>query len=182
MAIGVFFVPHYLGPFTAAFYAIGLQAMRHLRAWRPEGRLVGKALVRMTAVLCLLLAGLRLYSEPLHLTPHPYPFGGWLCWWWGPGKFGAERARIESQLEQLPGKQLVIVRYAPEHNPVFEWVYNRADIDGSKVAWAREMDAASNLELIRYYKDRQVWLVQPDISSENVTPYPMPELAVARTH
>ena len=24
------------------------------------------------------------------------------------------------------------------------------------------MDAQNNLELIRYYKDRKVWLVQPD--------------------
>jgi hypothetical protein len=37
------------------------------------------------------------------------------------------------------------------------------------------MDAANNLELIRYYKDRHVWLVQPDSQSEEVSPYPMPE-------
>ena len=27
-------IPYYLAPFTAAFYALGLQAMRHLRLWR----------------------------------------------------------------------------------------------------------------------------------------------------
>ena len=175
MAIGVFLVPHYLAPFTAAFYAIGLQAMRHLRFWKPEGRLVGKTLVRLTVVLCLLMGGIRLFAEPLHLAPSQWPFGGWLCWWWGPGNFGADQARIEAQLEQLPGKQLVIVRYSPQHDPMFEWVYNGADIDGSKVIWAREMDAANNLDLMRYYKDRQIWLVQPDLQSEKVSPYPMPE-------
>jgi hypothetical protein len=175
MAIGIFLVPHYLGPFTAAFYAIGLQAMRHLRFWKPEGRLAGKALVRFTVALCIFLAGLRLYAEPLHLMPQPWPLGGWLCWWWGPGNFGADRARIEAQLEQLPDKQLVIVRYSPQHEPGEEWVYNAADIDGSKVIWAREMDAANNLELIHYYKDRKVWLVQPDMQSEKMTPYPKTE-------
>ena len=41
MAIEIFMIPHYLAPFTAAFYAIGLQAMRHLRVWKPEGKPVG---------------------------------------------------------------------------------------------------------------------------------------------
>ena len=29
-AIQIFFVPHYLAPFTAAFYCVGLQCVRHL--------------------------------------------------------------------------------------------------------------------------------------------------------
>ena len=41
IAIQIFLVPHYLAPFTAAFYAIGLQAMRHLRFWGPENKPVG---------------------------------------------------------------------------------------------------------------------------------------------
>jgi hypothetical protein len=175
VVIGVFLVPHYLAPYTAAAYAIGLQAMRHLRLWNPEGRPAGRTLVRLTVTLCFLLAGLRLFAEPLHLTPPQLPLSGWVCWWWGPGNFGAERARIEAELEQLSGKQLIIVRYSPKHEPWDEWVYNAADIDGSKVIWAREMDAANNLELMRYYKDRHVWLVQPDSQSEEVSPYPMPE-------
>ena len=50
-------------------------------------------------------------------------------------------------------------------------LYNAADIDGSKVIWAREMDAANNLELIHYYKDRTVWLVQPDKEPAEISPY-----------
>ena len=41
--------------------------------------------------------------------------------------------------------------------------------------WAREMDAADNLELIRFYQGRQVWLVQPDKQPPEVSAYPMPE-------
>src|SRR5207248_689288 len=33
--VEIFLIPHYLAPFTAAFYAIGLQAMRHLWLWTP---------------------------------------------------------------------------------------------------------------------------------------------------
>ncbi len=96
--------------------------------------------------------------------------------------FGAERAHIEESLEQLPGQQLVIVRYSAGHDSIDEWVYNAPDIDSSKVIWAREMDAAENLELIRYYPGRRVWLVQPDRQPPEISPYPMPDqLAITST-
>ena len=36
------------------------------------------------------------------------------------------------------------------------------------------MDAADNLELIDYYQDRKVWLVEPDTLPATVSPYPVP--------
>jgi hypothetical protein len=72
---------------------------------------------------------------------------------------------------------LAIVRYSPAHNPGDEWVYNRADIDGSKVVWAQDAGAADNLELIRYYPNRNVWLVEPDVIPARISPYPIPESA-----
>ena len=175
MAIGVYLIPHYLAPFTAAFYALGLQAMRHLRAWKPEGKRAGLTLVRLMVTVCIAIAGLRAFAEPLHLIPPQWPAGLWIFSWYGPGNFGAERAHIQAQLEQLAGSQLAIVRYSPKHPLLEEWVSNAADIDGSKVIWAREMDAPSNLELIHYYRDRKVWLVQPDSPSMKLSPYPIPE-------
>jgi hypothetical protein len=66
----------------------------------------------------------------------------------------------------------VIVRYSLNHNPSFnEWVYNAADIDGSKVIWAQDMGPANDLELIHYYKDRRVWLVQPDMRPAQISQY-----------
>ena len=53
------------------------------------------------------------------------------------------RAYIQQWLSARAKQQLVIVRYSPFHSPDQEWVYNRADIDRSKVVWAREMDQAS---------------------------------------
>jgi len=182
MSIEIFMVPHYLAPFTAAFYAIGLQAMRHLRVWKPEGRPFGLTWVRFIVTICVALAGLRVFAGPLHLTPSEYPSSEWVWQWYGPGHFGGERAQIEAQLEQLPAKQLAIVRYSADHYPFDEWVYNAADIDGSKVIWAREMDAANNLELMRYYKERQVWLVQPDLLPVKVSPYDAAEQPTAIAH
>jgi hypothetical protein len=175
MAIQIYLLPHYLAPFTSAFYAIGLQAMRHLRVWRHEGKPVGTMLVRMAVTLCIVTAGLRLSAEPLHIKLDEWPTAKWNWVWYGPDHFGTERARIESGLERLPGNHLVIVRYAPCHQVLDEWVYNAADIDRSKIIWAREMDASNNLELIRYYHDRKVWLVEPDAVPVRVVPYPAPE-------
>jgi len=177
MLMEIFLIPHYLAPFTVAFYAIGLQAMRHLRLWKGGVQPVGLALVRLTVVICVAMAGMRLFAGPLNFDLQVWP-AAWAANWYGPGPFGADRANIENALERMPGKQLVIVQYSASHRPVNEWVYNAADIDKSKVIWARDMDAAENCELIQYYKDRKVWLVQPDAQPAQVSPYPLPEKQV----
>jgi hypothetical protein len=181
MLVQIFLIPHYLAPFTAGFYALGLQATRHLRLWRPSGQPVGTALVRLIVTICFLLGGLRLYAESLHLRMPASSASEWADSWYGPGQFGGARADVETGLEQLSGRQLAIVRYSSGHNPQDEWVYNAADIDGSKVIWAREMDAAHDLELIHYYKNRNVWLVQPDKSPAEISPYPLlGQIAITR--
>ena len=174
MVIQIFLIPHYLAPFTCLFYALGLQAMRHLRVWESGGQPVGRAMVRFTVLTCVVMAGVRLFSKPLNLDIHEWPASSWSGEWYGPDHFGIPRAETQTNLEHLPGRQLVIVRYSPSHNPLDEWVYNDPDIDNSKVIWAREMDPANNLELIRYYNDRKVWLVQPDLQPTGIAPYPIP--------
>ncbi|HYK37612.1 hypothetical protein [Alloacidobacterium sp.] len=180
MAIEIFLLPHYIAPFTAAFYALGLQAMRHLRVWRPGDQPVGLTLTRLIVTVCFLLGALRVFAEPLRFRLPESSSSDWLSEWYGPGKFGVARAQIEEKLENLPGPQLAIVRYSPRHNPINEWVYNAPDIDRSKVIWAREMDDASNLELIHYYKNRKVWLVQPDLQPTGLSAYPLPETDTTR--
>lgn len=168
------FQTQYLSPFIIAFYALGLQAMRHLRLWHPDDQPVGKTLVRLLVTFCVVLGGVRLYAQPLHIYFGKWPSEEWSNLWFGPGQFGAPRARVEAWLEHQPGKQLAIVRYAPDHNPVMEWVYNAADINSSRVIWARDMGPELNAQLIRYYGGRTVWLIQPDKNPPQIAPYPMP--------
>jgi hypothetical protein len=174
MTIEIFYLPHYVAPFLAAFYAIGLQMMRHLRLWKPEGKPVGLQIVRMTVVSCVALAGLRLFARPLNIAQCEWP-PAWNCVWSGPERFGTERAALEHRLKQLPGGQLVLVRYTARHNPFDEWVYNLADIDRSKVIWARDMGPAENEQLMKYYRHRTVWLVEPDAIPAKIEPYPLPQ-------
>jgi len=177
LVIENFLLPHYVSPLTVAFYAIGLQGMRHLRIWKPEGKPSGLTIVRLTVTACVLLAGLRVFARPLGIAPNKWPPSNWNFTWFGPEHFGVARAQIEAGLEHMPGGQLVIVHYAPWHEPLDEWVYNRADIDASKVVWARDGGPADNLELIRYYRDRKVWLVEPDTTPAEIKPYSVQEAA-----
>jgi len=174
-AIEVYLVPYYLAAFVVVLYAFGLQMMRHLRVWKSGANPVGLALVRFTIAACVLMAGVRVLAEPLHLGPPEFPEGSWNLFWYGPQHFGTERMAIGAWLERQPGRQLVIVRYWGNHHPVDEWVYNSADIDSAKVIWARDVGLLGNRELIRYYGDFKVWLVEPDAMPARITPYPMPE-------
>jgi hypothetical protein len=182
MVIENFLIAHYLAPFTAAFYAIGLQAMRHLRVWRPGDQPVGKALVRFIVVSCVILAALRPFAGSLKLALTEWPASNWTDRWYGPDHFGTERARVQADLERQPGRQLVLVRYSDKHNPQDEWVYNAADINDAKVVWAREMSGADNRELTGYYRDRTVWLVQPDSIPAIVSPWPASETSTQAGH
>lgn len=182
LLIEIYLLPHYVAPFTAAFYAIGLQAMRHLRVWKPEKKPVGLMLTRGLITVCVLMGGIRTFAWQLHVAPPELPVNNWNCTWYGPGHYGMERADLESRLESLPGRQLAIVRYGSKHNTLNEWVYNAPDVDNSKVVWAREMDPVNNKELLHYYSDRTVWLVEADAVPARVSPYPTGQLAEAAAH
>jgi hypothetical protein len=173
MVLEIFLIPHYMAPFTAVIYALGLQGMRHMRVFRPGDQPVGKALIRLTITVLVIMCGFRVYAQPLHLSFPEWPSSTWNFSWYGPDVFGKDRVDVQRQLEQLQGGQIAIVRYSSTHNPQDEWVYNAADIDDSKVIWAREMSPTNNQELFEYYKDRKVWLVQPDMRPDAVSPYPV---------
>jgi hypothetical protein len=82
------------------------------------------------------------------------------------------RIAVSHQLAQQPGKQLVFVRYAPQHR-FEEWINNGADIDGSAVVWAHDLGPTENVKLRRYYSDRKVWLLEPDAQPPKLTPFPI---------
>jgi len=166
LSVNAWFFPHYAAPFTAAIYVLLLQCMRHLRQWCPGGRAAGVALVRYALLVCLLLAGLRICAEPLGLAANRWP-----SMWYGTAPLGLARAKVAAQLMSMPGQQLAIVRYTPGHAPFDDWVYNLANIDQSKVVWARELRAYGNRELLQYFHDRKAWLVEPDFNPPRVSSY-----------
>ncbi len=82
----------------------------------------------------------------------------------------SRRIAVNQALAAHPGQQLVIVRYAPQHLFEDEWVYNQADVDATRVVWARDL-ADENAKLLSYYPGRTAWLLEPDAQPPRLTPY-----------
>jgi hypothetical protein len=182
VGLEVYFCPHYAAPMTCLFFALVLLAMRRIGTWRSRGKPAGLFLVRSVPVIVVLLLLLRVSVAPLHLEPK---YGLWTPWFsYRARSSTVGRTVILSELEKQPGRQLVLVRYSPTlydlsaHSKgkwppsgVWEWVYNGADIDGQRVVWAHDMGPAQNEELIRYFKNRRVWLLFADDQPPKLVPY-----------
>ena len=158
-----FYNPHYSAPATGLILLFVLLSMQRLRQWSSRGIFLAQVIV----VICVLSFGLRALATPLRI--HLSEFYEFAWYQKGPDDFG--RAAVKSQLGALPGKHVVMVRYTPEHEPFAEWVYNEADIDNSKIVWAREMSAAENVRLREYYKGRRIWLLMADEKPPRLTEY-----------
>jgi hypothetical protein len=167
LSLPVYFEPHYAAPVCCAFYALELQALRRIRLWDRRGKQKGKSVVRYLIAVCLFLFVIRVFVGHPHL-PAPPDF---LQTWSGQRTGDLARAAILGSLARQSGQHLIITRYPQSHDPATEWVYNAADIDGSKVVWARDRGEAQNLELIRYFKDRKVWLLEPDLTPPKLSAY-----------
>ena len=153
----LFFNPGYCAPVTAAIYALVLKSVRRVRSWAVAQKPTGLAFSRYLALCCLALVVVRIAAGPLHVPLY------------GPRTWASldrqllDRQRIQTQLEQAGGQNLIIVHYAENHAATgTEWVFNDADIDASKIVWARDMGAEANLQLTKYFNHRTAWILEPD--------------------
>ncbi|MGA2985223.1 MAG: hypothetical protein ABSG32_15540 [Terriglobia bacterium] len=167
LALETFCEPHYASPITGLILALVLLAMRRLQLWRWGRKRVGLFLARAIPVICVLTLALRLAAPPLHISLT----SSYVAAWDQRARRSFGRADVLAALERLPGRQLVIVRYTPDHDTFNEWVYNEADIDAAKVVWARDMGPAQNRELLHYFKDRQVFLLDADEQPPRLLPH-----------
>jgi hypothetical protein len=138
-------------------------------AW-IAGRRVGNGNARLSAMfsaplelLLLLCMVLQLCEIQRNLYADAFPYVDDLA--------EPFRKPVENQLAALPGQHLVLVRYSKVHNVGEEYVYNGADIDHAKTVWAREIPGVDLSPLLSYFKNRDVWLYQPDEDDSSVAPY-----------
>ena len=129
--------PHYAAPAAAAYYVVGIVVLRRLfHAW---------PVATQCLIVFILLNAVWQYKDPTNQ------------WLYDKRDFIAARKSVLEKLEQVPGKKVILVEYAPGSDVNQEWIYNRADIDGSETIWVHEMGPEKDRELISYYPDRQFW-------------------------
>jgi len=163
-----YFYPHYIAAITCLCVLVSVAGLERLSRLSIRGRPAGMDAAVLILFLCgahfLFWYGLHVFDnaefsvalrqfETWDLINHDDPEG---------------RIAIHAQLAKAPGKQLVFVRYWPKH--LFqEWVHNEADIDAARIVWARDLGAAEDESLRRYYPDRTVWLLEPDARPPRLT-------------
>jgi hypothetical protein len=157
----IYLEPHYAAPLVATIFALWVQSMRHLRRWRLSGKPIGVAVTRVIVLASLLNIPVFVVHRALNARTEAEPLSVY-------------RAHMVQQLDAVPGLHLVIVRYLPDHSIQNEWVYNAADIDKSKVVWAREIPGRDMHPLLAYFRNRDVWLAEPDASPPRLRPYRVP--------
>jgi hypothetical protein len=139
------FHSHYIAPVIPLAVVLVVRGIRRVWGWMSGTRAPGKILALGLPPLVLAIAAAGSAGSPGLLE-------GW----------AAQRAALQKRLESLNGRQLVIVHYGPQHDFYEEWVRNRADLQGSRVVWARERSREENCRLITSYPGRTVWLLDAD--------------------
>ncbi len=157
-----YFFPHYIAAVSAVFVLILVRGLENLNALRPWA----------ARMLCILCGAHFLFWYGIHFSGSQNLLPAVAYETWDYINFGDPQGRIavNQRLANSAGPQLVFVRYSPRHR-FQEWVGNGADIDGSKIVWARDLGAEENKKLIRYFPARKCWLLEPDVQPPKLASY-----------
>jgi hypothetical protein len=153
---------HYVAPGACLAIYLVVEGWRHLRVWRrahpsPSSRQLGARLAATVPLVVLLALTVRAWELRAD-----------------PDEWYLQRAALQRRLLAMPDRQLVIVRYGAGHDPRAEWVYDDADLFGTRVLWARAMSPAEDCRLLAFERERRAWLLEvvEDASPPRLLPYP----------
>jgi hypothetical protein len=165
-----YFYTHYIAAEACLFILIAVVGLERLSLVKVSGQPTGQTAVRLILFLCLahflfwyglhaignvdMLSATRQF-ETWDAINHGDPDG---------------RIAVNRQLQKLPGKLLIFVRYSPRHELV-EWVHNGAEVDAARIVWARDLGTGENEKLLGYYPDRKPVLFEPDVRPPRLSPY-----------
>lgn len=149
---------HYYAPATAAICLLLVDGFRRMRIWRVGKRQWGRVLAGPLLLVPLVSTVMLFWTASPGFVP---PWAEWV----------KRRSQIEQELTERGGKHLVLVRYQAGHNFDVEWVYNGADLDGSRILWARPFNGRRLEMLIEQMSDRTVWVLDADTPRRELIPY-----------
>lgn len=151
---------HYLAGIACLFVLISVVGLQQIGRLRIRDIHVGIEIVRVLVLLCVAEFAVW-YGLHLFESPTLYPILRYETWD-SVTHVSPRRIIVSRQLAATPGQLLVFVRYSPHHVYQDEWVWNAADIDASRIVYARDLGPSENEKLIRYFPNRKVLLLEPD--------------------
>lgn len=173
-ALGINFFPafqfHYLAACTSLFILISIAGLERLAGIVIYGRPAGYEAARLLLWLCFIHFAFW-YTVHVFENGPPGAAREFEVWNGINHESADPRVVVNRMIGKTPGKLLVFVRYWPQHIFQKEWVWNAADIDASRVVWARDLGPDENRSLIQYFPGRRVLLLEPDARPPLLAPY-----------
>jgi hypothetical protein len=153
LALCIYTMPHYAAAATIAVYLFAVEGLRYLWQQRTDGACAFVIAVVLTVVATSLTR--QSGSAAINST----------------FAFRNGRKLVAEQLQNQPGKQLVLVSYdLDRHYPGNELVHNGADFASEKILWARFKGAGNDTDLCQAYPDRTFWTVTTDDINVSLNP------------
>jgi hypothetical protein len=176
--LGINFFPayqlHYAAACTCLYILVVITGLQRLSALTIHSRYAGRGAARILLFLCgahfVFWYGLHLF-ESSGVSQALLPYETWDAI---NHQNPQRRILVNRELDKIPGQLLVFVRYSQQHAFQDEWVYNRADIDGARIVWARDLGQAEDEKLLQYYPHRKALLLAPDMRLPQLGDYPQP--------
>jgi 4-amino-4-deoxy-L-arabinose transferase-like glycosyltransferase len=174
-ALGTNFFPafqiHYIAAVTCLFVLVAVAGLQQMSRLRIRGHSAGQEAAVLIAILC---GAHFLFWYSMHLAEdNDFSLAARRLETWDSINHAnpARRIFVAQELDKVPGQLLVFVRYLPQHIFQDEWVYNAADIDGSRIVWARDLGTGENEELLRYYPGRTALVLETDFQRPKLSEY-----------
>jgi hypothetical protein len=165
-----YFYPHYIAAAACLMALATVTALETLyrvkvRGW-PAGREAALLLLFLCAAHFLFFYSARLAGDEATIRA----VARYESWDYINVGDAEGRRAVDRQIDRIPGKLLIFVRYWPGHG-FEEWIHNEADIDAGRVVWANDLGYTENESLQDYYPDRAAWLLEPDALTPHLEPY-----------
>jgi hypothetical protein len=136
-ALTTYYHPHYIAHALPSILVITVYGVMFWRKWiRSRFWRFAVYLIPFAQLLTIMLFVGKQFAAPINdETP---------------------RERIEAQLTASPSRHLIVVEDACVYD---SWIflYNDANIDASRIVWARKLSGPEDSELRNYYSDRAQW-------------------------
>jgi hypothetical protein len=140
--------PQYMAPLIAPLFLVIVTGLRELARRRAFALVLFVIIAQLVAAVVTIKPLAELSHAPL----------------------AVERTKLIDRLRREGGQHLVVVNYGPNHQPLFEFVFNRAVIDASPVVFARSINEAEDGALLDYFRERKVWDLYFDEGTYRVSP------------